>query len=45
VPVEFIVVTAVALVKGSNKLVQEKLRREKNNIIMKRVIFFMADIL
>jgi hypothetical protein len=33
------------VVKGAKKLLPEKLKREKINIITKRVIFFMADIL
>jgi hypothetical protein len=45
VPVELSVVTAAALVQGAKKPMQEKLKREKINIITKRVIFFMADIL
>jgi hypothetical protein len=45
VSVELSVVTATALVKGAIKPLQEKLKREKINIITKRVIFFMGILL
>jgi hypothetical protein len=43
VPLDLRGATSALLIKGSNKPVQEKLRREQINIITKRVIFLMTD--